>query len=64
MTRNHMNDQGREASRVLDMWQAGADEDDGVSLALVNWSLRILGDTVALKEFDDDGNQIYYLEKH
>lgn len=46
--RRHMNDEEREASRILDMRRAGAEERQGVSAELVRWALRVLGDGIGL----------------
>ena len=48
MNRLQMNYEEAEASRILDLWRAGADESDGVTDALVSWCLRVLGDGVGL----------------
>jgi hypothetical protein len=47
MTRDHLNDEEREAMRLLDLWKAGED----IPPAIVDWSLRVTGDSVGLKDF-------------
>ena len=42
MTRNHMNDEEREASRILDL--ARNDDTPGLTPELIRWCLRVLGD--------------------
>lgn len=42
MTRDHMNDEEREASRILDLARVGGDVPDSV----VTWALWVLGDLV------------------
>lgn len=51
-----------EASRVLDLWKAGADDTDGITRPLVDWCLRVLGDGLGVKHFSQSGEQIIYLE--
>lgn len=46
MTRNHMDDEEREAHRILDLLKAGEDIPESV----VAWSLRVTGDALGLKE--------------
>lgn len=41
-----MNNEEQEAHRILDLWKAGADESDGITLGLVNWCLRVTGDAI------------------
>lgn len=60
MTHNH---EEAEASRVLDLWKAGADDTDGITLPLVNWCLRVLGDGLDVKHFTESGERIIYLEQ-
>lgn len=45
MTRTHMNDEEREAMRILDLLKAGEDVPESV----VNWCLRVCGDAVGLR---------------
>jgi hypothetical protein len=52
-----------EANRVLSLWKAGGDESDGIDPALVDWCLRTTGDAIDLKEFDENGDQVFYLER-
>jgi len=47
MTRKHMNHEELEASRILDLWRSGADDTDGITLGLIGWCFRVLGDGVA-----------------
>lgn len=63
MLREHMNHEEQEASRVLDLWKAGADEKEGVTRSLVDWALRVTGDSLNLREFTDDGEPIFILER-
>ena len=42
MTRNHMNDEEREASRILDLARTG--DTPGLTPELIRWALRVLGD--------------------
>lgn len=44
--RTSMNHEEAEASRILDLWRSGSDESDGISVDLVNWCMRVLGDGV------------------
>ena len=37
-----------EAARVLDLWRAGADEDDGITVPLIDWCLRVSGDAIGV----------------
>lgn len=53
----------REASHILDLWKAGADEREGLSVGLVDWALRVTGDSLGLKHFNEDGEQILTLER-
>jgi hypothetical protein len=46
--RNHYNHEELEASRILDLWRSGADESDGISVDLVCWCMRVLGDGVVV----------------
>ena len=57
------NHEEREASRVLDLWRAGADESDGITVPLVDWCLRVTGDALGLKAFAPYGGQILSLER-
>ena len=45
MTRTHMNDEEREAMRLLDLWKAGED----IPPAMVDWALRCTGDAIGLR---------------
>ena len=48
MNRSNMNYEEFEASRILDLWRAGADESDGITSGLIDWCFRVLGDGVGL----------------
>lgn len=41
-----MNYEEREANRILDLWKAGADETDGITVDLINWCFRVTGDGI------------------
>jgi len=44
-----MNHEEAEANRILDLWKAGADESEGITQQLVEWSLRVTGDAIGAK---------------
>lgn len=44
MTRSHMNDEEREAMRILDLLKAGED----IPASVVGWALRVTGDAIGL----------------
>lgn len=56
-----LEDEKAEAHQVLDLIRAGVGQ--SVSTARVNAALRTLGDTVGLRPFTDDGEQIFILER-
>lgn len=45
MTRQHMNEEEREAMHILDLLKAGEDVPESV----VEWALRCTGDAIGLK---------------
>lgn len=45
MTRTHMDDEEREAMRILDLWKAGED----IPPSVVDWCLRVTGDAIGLR---------------
>lgn len=45
MTRSHLNEEEREAMRILDLLKAGEDVPESV----VGWCLRVTGDSIGLK---------------
>lgn len=45
MTRDHMNDEEREAMRILDLLKAG----DDIPPSVVQWALRVTGDAIGLR---------------
>lgn len=59
MTRTHMQPLEREAMHRLDLVRAGGD----ASRAEINAFLRITGDLLNLREFDDDGEPVTKLER-
>lgn len=44
-----MNHEELEAARILDMWRAGADDTDGITAGLIDWCLRVTGDSIGLR---------------
>lgn len=59
MTRDHMSFAERSAMRALDLVRAGG----YVPPEDVNEALRITGDLLNLREFTDDGEPIFVLER-
>lgn len=59
MTRTHMQPLEREAMHRLDLVRSGEPIDRDV----VNACLRITGDLLNLREFDDDGEPVFTLER-
>lgn len=45
MTRTHMDDEEREAMRILDLLKAG----DDIPASVVQWCLRVTGDAIGLR---------------
>jgi hypothetical protein len=45
MSRTHLNDEEREAMRILDLLKAGEDVPESV----VQWCLRVTGDAIGLR---------------
>lgn len=46
MSRQHMNDEEREAMRILDLLKAG---DDSIPESVVQWCLRVTGDAIGVQ---------------
>lgn len=59
MTRTHMNHEEREAMHLLDLLRAGEE----VPETTVAWALRVTGDALGLREFTDDGEPVFTLER-
>lgn len=50
------NHEEREANRILDLWKAGASEEEGITGGLVDWALRVTGDSIGLRDFIETNN--------
>lgn len=51
-----------EARCLLDSLKAGAGEEQGISPELVNHALRVSGDLLGVKQFNEAGEQVLVLE--